>query len=62
MKAPFAASRSGQPRRAMVERVVPCAINERRRLFKDADELFDWLDGTLTEPERQAVKRWAGSQ
>jgi hypothetical protein len=42
-----------------LERVVHCAGNEDRRLFKDADELCDWLDGSLTEPEREAVQGWA---
>ena len=42
-----------------IERVVHCAGNEDRRLFRDADKLCDWLEGTLTEPEREAVKRWA---
>jgi hypothetical protein len=39
-----------------LERVVHCAGNEERRLFKGADELCEWLDGTLTEAEREALR------
>lgn len=42
-----------------LERVVHCAGSEDRRLFKDADELCDWLDGILTKSELEAVKRWS---
>jgi len=42
-----------------VERIVRCATNERRRIFRDARSLCDWLDGALTEAEREAVRRWA---
>jgi hypothetical protein len=41
-----------------LERVVHCAGNEDRRLFKDADELYDWLGGNLTEAEREVVQTW----
>ena len=46
-----------------VERVVHCAANEHRRLFKDAKELQDWLEGILTQAEREALRAflWAGS-
>jgi hypothetical protein len=39
-----------------VERIVHCAGNEQRRLFTDADELRDWLDGTVTETERAVLR------
>jgi hypothetical protein len=39
-----------------VERVVHCAANEHRRLFNDAKVLRDWLDGMLTEAEREALR------
>jgi predicted oxidoreductase (fatty acid repression mutant protein) len=39
-----------------VERVVHCTGNDNRRLFKNADELHDWLDGGLTEAEREALR------
>jgi hypothetical protein len=41
-----------------VERVVHCAANEHRRLFKDADELRRWLDGVLAEEERAALREF----
>ena len=40
-----------------VERIVQCAGNDKRRLFKDPDELRDWLNATLTETERAALGR-----
>ena len=39
-----------------VERVVHCAANEHRRLFKDANELRCWLEGILTQAEREALR------
>jgi hypothetical protein len=39
-----------------LERVVRCAGNEDRRTFSDAEELCEWLDGTLTEREREALR------
>jgi hypothetical protein len=38
-----------------VERIVRCAGNPARRLFADVAELQDWVDGDLTEPEREAL-------
>ena len=38
-----------------VERVVRCAGNERRRLFEEEQELRQWLDDALTDPEREAL-------
>jgi hypothetical protein len=39
-----------------LERVAQCAGNDQRRLFGDADELRDWLDGTLAAAERRALR------
>jgi len=39
-----------------IERVVHCAGNPTRRLFADLEGLHNWLDGDLTEPEREALQ------
>jgi hypothetical protein len=44
-----------------VERVVHCAANEHRRLFKDTKELQDWLEGILTEAERDELRVFLSS-
>jgi hypothetical protein len=44
-----------------VERVVHCAANEQRRLFRDAKELQDWLEGILTAAEREALRVFLSS-
>jgi hypothetical protein len=44
-----------------VARIVHCAASEHRRLFKDAKELHDWLEGILTEAERQALRAFLSS-
>jgi hypothetical protein len=41
-----------------VERVVRCAGNPTRRVFADLEELQNWLDGDLTWPERQALRKF----
>jgi hypothetical protein len=38
-----------------MERIVRCAVNPARRLFADMEDLRDWMDGDLTEPEREAL-------
>jgi hypothetical protein len=41
-----------------IERVVHCAGSPTRRLFADREELQNWLEGDLTEPERRALRRF----
>jgi hypothetical protein len=38
-----------------VERIVHCAGNPTRRLFANIEELRDWVNSDLTEPEREAL-------
>jgi hypothetical protein len=43
-----------------LERVVHCAGTSTRRLFADIDELRRWVEGDLTQPERDALRAFLG--
>jgi hypothetical protein len=40
---------------AQLTRIVLCSASENRRIFADVKELDDWLDGTLTKTEKEAL-------
>jgi hypothetical protein len=39
-----------------IERIVECAGHEGRRVFGDREGLLRWLDGVLTEAERERLR------
>lgn len=45
-----------------LERVVHCAGNPRRRLFTRREELCNWLDSDLAEPERQGLRAFLSTE
>jgi hypothetical protein len=44
-----------------IERIVRCAGNPERRVFADVVDLREWVEGDLTEREREAVRAFFSS-